>query len=207
MTRYSLIESIADKQSVNFQIERILRGHEPAMQTKLLDALELVKDAGTSGVAVGEWAAKIKQLYPDEDFSIVDLLKTAVREFGCCIKRLGDKRYGWSEEDDTALVTADPATRAAMSGQMQLAKITMDTMKELSEFTAEELGTAVADKTGMPAAVAIQYAQSVVDQFTGDTLSKVGNRYKIRSVKTKTASDHVTDLKDIMRRAGLSPDN
>lgn len=205
MPRYSLIESIADKQSVNFQIERALRAHEPAMQTKLLDALELVKAAGTTGVAVGEWAAKIKQLYPDEDFSIGELLKTAVREFGCCIKRLGDKRYGWTEEDDTTPVTADPATRAAMGGQMQIAKITMDAMKELGEFTAEELGAAVAGKTGMPTAVAIQYAQSVIDQFTGDTLSKVGNRYKIRAMKSKSSTDHVSDLKDIIRRAGLGP--
>ena len=204
MSRYSLTESIADKQSVNFQIERILRAHEPAMQTKLLDALELVKDAGTTGVAVADWAAKIKQLYPDEDFSVGELLKTAVKEFGCCVKRLGDKRYGWTEDDNTP-VTADPATRAAMGGQIQIAKITMDAMKELGEFTAEELGVSVAGKTGMPTAVAIQYAQSVIDQFTGDTLSKVGNRYKIRAMKSKSSTDHVTDLKDIIRRAGLGP--
>lgn len=205
MPKHPLLESIADKQSINFQIERALKAHDPAMQTKLLDALELVKDAGDAGIAVQDWAAKIRQLYPDEEFAIGDLLKTAVKEFGCCVKRLGDKRYGWTEDDDTSPVNADPATRAAMGGQMQIAKITMDAMKQLGEFTAEELGAAVARATGMPASVATQYAQSVIDQFAGDTLSKVGDRYKIRSVKTKTASDHVSDLKNILKNAGLGP--
>ena len=205
MPTHSLLESIADKPSINFQIERALKAHEPAMQTKLLDTLELVKDAGEAGIAVADWAAKIRQLYPDEEFSIGDLLKTAVKEFGCCVKRVGDKRYGWTEEDDTTPVDADPMTRAAMGGQMQIAKITMDAMKQLGEFTAEELGAAVARATGMPASVATQYAQSVIDQFAGDTLSKVGDRYKIRAVKTKTASDHVADLKNILKNAGLGP--
>ena len=201
-----LKESIADKPSINFQIERQLKKHDPAMQTRILDALEAVKNAGADGIAVADWANHIRSLYPDEDFSVGDLLKTVVGNFKCCVDRVGDKRYGWHEEDRDGGADVPQGVQQSIDAQMRVTKVAMTAMRELGEFTAVDLASAIAQKTGMPISSAIGFAQHIIKQFIGGTLATIGNdRYKIKSDRPKTADDQVNALKDLLKKSGLGP--
>lgn len=206
MSKRQVNESIADKPSINFQIERQLKKHDPETQTRILDALEAVKNAGEQGIAVADWANHIRTLYPDSDFSIGDLLKTVVANFKCCVDRVGDKRYGWHEEDRDGGADVPQGVQQSIDSQMRVTKIAMNAMKQLGEFTAVELASEIASKTGMPISSAIGFAQHIIKQFIGGTLATIGNdRYKVKSEKPKTADDQVNALKDLLRKSGLGP--
>jgi len=201
-----LRESISDRPSINFQIERELKKHAPAMQTRILDALEAVKDAGSDGISVKDWADRIRMLHPEDDTPVVDLLRTVVGKFGCCVQRLGDKRYGWVETDNEAGAAVPQGVQDAMGDQVRLTSIALKTMRELGEFTADELAAAVARKSGMPIPSAVAFAQHIIKQFIGGTLATIGNdRYKVKGEQKKNAADHVAGLKDLLRNAGLGP--
>lgn len=206
MPKHQVNESIADKQSVNFQIERQLKKHDPETQTRILDALEAVKNAGSSGISVQDWANHIRKLYPDGDFSVGDLLKTVVSNFKCCVERLGDKLYGWTEEDHDGGAEVPQGVQQTIDAQMRITKIAMNAMRELGEFTAVDLASEIARKTGMPISSAIGFAQHIIKQFIGGTLATIGNdRYKVKNEKPKTADDQVNALKDLLRKSGLGP--
>ena len=207
MVKHTLLESISDRPSINFQIERELKKHDPAMQTRILDALEAVKDAGPDGISVKDWAIRIRMLHPDEDHPVADLLRAVVGKFGCCIERLGDKRYGWVENDNEAGAAVPQGVQDAMGDQVRLTSIALKTIRELGEFTLVELASAIARKTGMPISSAVGFAQHIIKQFIGGTLATIGNdRYKVKSEQKKTSDEHVDDLKDLLRKSGLNPD-
>ena len=206
MTR-KLRESISDRPSINFQIERELKKHDPAMQTRILDALEAVKDAGPDGISVKDWASRIRMLHPDEDHPVADLLRAVVGKFTCCIERLGDKRYGWAENDNDAGAAVPQGVQDAMGDQVRLTSIALKTIRELGEFTLVELASAIARKTGMPISSAVGFAQHIIKQFIGGTLATIGNdRYKVKSEQQKKSDEHVDELKDLLRKSGLGPD-
>jgi len=203
-----LRESISDRPSINFQIERELKKHAPAMQTRILDALEAVKDAGDEGISVKEWADRIRMLHPDDDHPVADLLRAVVGKFGCCIERLGDKRYGWSEKDNDAGAAVPQGVQDAMGDQVRLTSIALKTIRELGEFTLVELASAIARKSGMPISSAVAFAQHIIKQFIGGTLATIGNdRYKVKGEEKKSAADHVAGLKDMLRKSGLGPED
>jgi len=207
MVRHTLLESISDRPSINFKIERELKKHDPAMQTRILDALEAVKDAGPDGITVKEWANRIRMLHPDEDHPVADLLRAVVGKFDCCIERLGDKRYGWAENDNDAGAAVPQGVQDAMGDQVRLTSIALKTVRELGEFTLVELASAIARKTGMPISSAVGFAQHIIKQFIGGTLATIGNdRYKVKAEQKKTSDEHVDDLKDLLRKSGLNPD-
>lgn len=204
MVKRTVTESISDRPSINFRIERELKKHDPAMQTRILDALEAVKDAGPDGISVKDWADAIKMLYPDDEHPVADLLRTVVGKFSCCIQRLGDKRYGWVENDNDAGAAVPQGVEDAMGDQVRLTSIALKTMRELGEFTVVELASAIARKSGMPISSAVGFAQHIIKQFIGGTLATIGNdRYKVKGEQKKTASDHVAGLKDLLRKSGL----
>jgi len=207
MRRKNVTESIADTPSMNHRIEQVLKGIAPAEQTKTLDALEAVKNAGAAGISPAAWANAVKSLYPDEDFSMSDLLKSTVRNFGFVIKRIGDKLYAWSEEDSTD-GDYDPETVAAVKSQIDLGKMAIQTMKDLGEFDKNDLGKAIASKTGMPIDAATEYADHVMNQFIGGMLEKIGaGRYRVKVDEPKSAEDHVEDLRKMLRNAGLGSED
>lgn len=207
MRRKTVTESIADTPSMNHRIERVLKGLAPADQTKTLDALEAVKNAGPSGISPAAWATAVKSLYPDEDFNMSELLKSTVRNFGFVIKRIGDKLYAWTEKDGGD-DSYDPETVAAVQDQIDLGKMAIRAMNDLEEFDKDELGRSIAAMTGMPLDAAVEYAEHVMGQFIGGMLEKVGlGRYRIKADDPKTPDDHVEDLKKLLKNAGLKPND
>lgn len=203
MKKRTLKESVADKAVVNKKIEKVLKNFSPAEQTRYLDALEAVKNAGPNGISPVDWGKAIVDLHPTNDYNLTELLKSTVKNFGFVVKRIGEKLYAWIESDDENL-NVDPATADAISKQLVLGKTAVRIMKELGEFSKEEFGNAIADHTGLPLAQAVFYAEHIMNQFMGGMIEKVGqDRYKVKIEEPKTSDDHINDLKKLLRNAGL----
>lgn len=197
-------ESVSDRPSINLRIERVLDTLDKETQTRVLDALEILKSAGASGLSVPDWAAKIKQIHSDQEFSMGDLLKMTVKSFPFAVKRIADKTYGWDDSDRSVKDDLSPEAQSVMQSQLSLAKVAMDAMQSLGTFTVRSLATEMQRATGYPATVLMQYAEHIINQFEGDTIEKVSaGEYRIKAKAQKTASDHVQALKDLMRRAGI----
>lgn len=197
-------ESIADHQETNIKIENVLKQFETYQQTQMLDALETVKNAGENGILASDWVKAVKRLHPEDNLNVVDLIKTVIRNFGFVIKRISDKTYKWVE--DVNSLNDDPEMMSMISGQVELGKIAVDSMKQLGEFSKEELGASIANKTGMPVTQAVSYADHVMQQFMGGMLEKVSaNRYKVKTEPVKTSLDYIEDLKALLKNAGLDP--
>lgn len=197
-------ESIADHQETNIKIENVLKQFETYQQTQMLDALETVKNAGENGILASDWVKAVKRLHPEDNLNVVDLIKTVIRNFGFVIKRISDKTYKWVEDINS--LNDDPEMMSMISGQVELGKIAVDSMKQLGEFSKEELGASIANKTGMPVTQAVSYADHVMQQFMGGMLEKVSaNRYKVKTEPVKTSLDYIEDLKALLKNAGLDP--
>lgn len=207
MTKRQLGESISDKASVNAEIEKLLKAYDPAEQTRILDALESLKNAGDAGLSPTEWADKVKELHPDGDFSMKDLLKGVVTKFKCCVQRAGDKLYVWNDED-RGLGDVDPIVAGAIKGQVQLASISMQIMKKLAEFTIPQLATEIHSRTGLPLSAATEFAEHLVNQFHGGMITPSGDgKFKINVEPKKTTDDHMDDLRNLLKNAGMKPND
>jgi hypothetical protein len=205
MSKHTIIESISDKPSINAQIEKLLAKHDPAAQTRLLDALEALKNAGPDGLSPTDWAAAVKLLHSEGDYSMKDLLTTAAKEFKCCVRRIGAGMYAW-DDSDRELGDLPPGLDAAMHGSIQLSDIGMKAMEELGEFTIGELAAKISAKTGMPQQQAAAFAEHLVQQFMGGTITSTGDgKFKVNVEQPKTSANHMDDLKSLLRNAGLGP--
>lgn len=194
-----LRENISLDPKINDKIEAALAAYPKAVQTQLLDALDALKMAGEQGLSPQEWAQKVAELHPD--VNMAELLKTAVKLLPFAIERIGDRRYGYREN---MLGGVDPMMAAAVRSQVKLAGMAMEAMKELGEFTQEDLADRIAGMTGMPAEHADAYAQHFIAQFLGGRVEAMGpDRYRVNMEPHKTAADHLQDLKDMIKRAGI----
>jgi hypothetical protein len=203
-SRNEVKESVSDRPSINLRIERVLNTLDKETQTRVLDALEILKSAGASGLSVSDWAAKIKQIHNDQEFSMSDLLKMTVKSFPFAVKRIADKTYGWDDSDRSVKNELSPEAQSVMQSQLSLAKVAMDAMQSLGTFTVSSLAMKMEDDTGYPIGILLDYAKHIIAQFEGDTIEKIStNEYRIKPKTQKNASDHVQALKDLMRRAGI----
>jgi len=194
-----LRENISLDPKINDKIEAALAAYPKAVQTQLLDALDALKMAGEAGLSPSEWAAKVSELHPG--VNMAELLKTAVKLLPFAIERIGDRRYGYREN---MLGGVDPMMAAAVRSQVKLAGMAMEAMAELGEFTTGDLADRIAGMTGMPAEQAQAYAEHFIAQFLGGRVTPMGDdRYRVNMDPHKSAADHVQDLKDMIKRAGI----
>ena len=132
-----------------------------------------------------------------------DLLKSMVQQFKCCVKRIGDKLYAW-DDSDSELGDLPPEMASAVRGQVHLASASMKIMKDLGEFTIPQLATAIHAGTGLPLAQSTEFADHLVQQFQGGIVTPVGGgRFEVVDEPTKTTNDHMDDLRNILKNAGL----
>src|SRR5574343_239347 len=201
-SKKSIKDSVADRPSTNIRIERLLSDRSKDEQIRILDALEIVKDRGPSGITVSEWADLVRQLHPEEDYSLKDLLRSVVKDFGCCVKRIGDKQYGW-DESDRDIAQVSPQMQQAVHGQIEMTSAAMALIREMKRFTKNELASRLASATGMPNQYAVMFADHVLSQFVGGTLKRVGpDTYEVIDEKKPTNQDSVDALKNIAKNAG-----
>lgn len=203
MNNKNIEESISDKPSVNAEIETVLKTFEPAEQTRVLDALEALKNAGDNGLSPTEWATKVKELHTENDFSMKDLLKGVVTKFKCCVQRAGDKLYVWNEEE-RGLGDVDPEVANAVRGQVQLTSTSMQLMRDMGEFTIPQLASQIHNRTGLPLSTATEFADHLVQQFHGGMITPIGDgKFRVNAEPKKTADDHMDDLRNMLKNAGL----
>jgi len=198
----SLKETISDKPGINAQIEKLLEKEPKEQQSLIIDALETLQNAGAGGLSPQDWAKKFKEIRPDGDYSVMDLLKKVVKTYTCCVKRVKAGLYVW-DDSDRGIDDVDPETRAAVGNQVKLGDMVMRVMKRGGDFTIDEIARHVAERTQMPQAQAQEYVKHIIDQFVGNTILSLGNgRYRVNVDKPATADDQIADMKKL---AGLGP--
>ena len=194
-----LRENVSHDPKINDQIEAAIAAFPKSVQTQLLDALDALKMAGEQGLSPQEWAAKVRELHPD--VNLAELLKATVKAFPFAVDRIGDRQYGYRED---ALGGIDAGTKAAMKSQVRLASEVMRAMEAMGEFSLDDIAQRIASMTGMPEEQAARYAEHVINQFQGGKIQMVGpDRYAVHGAERKSSEQHVQDLKDLIKRAGL----
>ena len=171
------------------------------------------------GIKVGEIAAcavkapayidGLAEFYEEMsvDYEYKELLKTVVSKFKCCVKRIGDKLYAW-DDSESNLGDVPHDVETAVRGQVHLASIGTKAMKDLGEFTIPQLATKIHNDTGLPLAQSTEFADHLVQQFIGGMVSAVGDgKFKVIEEPSKTSADHMDDLRNILKNAGLGSDN
>jgi NADH:ubiquinone oxidoreductase subunit E len=100
-----LTETISTDAVFNDHIERVLKKYEPARQTELIDALEIVQRHGTKGVTVLDWADAMHKMH-GTSVNLVEVLASIVDEFRFCVQVAGEKvrvadvtRLVWHEDE------------------------------------------------------------------------------------------------------------
>lgn len=198
-------ESISSKNSINVRIEQVLNNRDKASQTRLLDALDILQSAGPIGITINDWAAAISSIHEDQDFSMKELLQDVVKNFKFVVTRIADKRYAWDESDKDMNDDLNDVIKNSMKSNIQLSKIAFESMKSMPTFTPVQLGIDIAQKTGYPQPVTIAFADHIISQFIGDTILQVSpGTYKLNVKVNKNSNDHLNDLKDLIRRAGIN---
>ena len=176
-----LTESVADDPAMNAEIERRLAKHAPEEQTRILDCLEALKNAGATGLHVRDWFRAVTGLHPGIQAST---LATTAKEFDCCVKRIADKTYGWVEAHapEGNLDGIDPMMKMAVDGQVQMTYEVLDMMKQSGQFNTLAIAQRLNREKGIPLPMAQQFVDHVVNQFLGGgngSLKQVDrNRYR-----------------------------
>jgi len=95
----NLKETISEKPGINAQIEKLLEKEPREQQSLIIDALDTLKNAGAGGLSPQDWSKKFKEIRPDGDYSVMDLLKNVVKTFPMCVKRVKAGLYVWDDSD------------------------------------------------------------------------------------------------------------
>jgi hypothetical protein len=190
-------EAISNNPNINAQIEKVLNKFSHIDQTHILDALEILQDAGTNGVSPAQWAETMKKLYPGNDFSVMDTLKNTVKQFPFCVKRTGEKNYVWDD-------TIRPEVKDAVSSQVKMTYAGLELMKQLGTFTIDELATKLATRFQMPVELANKFADHLVHSTGSNSVAEIGDG-KFRVIQDKPVNDYSDQIADILRNAGLNP--
>jgi hypothetical protein len=189
-------ESISNNPNINAQIEKVLDGFSHIDQTHILDALEILQDAGQIGLSPTQWSESMKKLYPENDFSVIEILKTTVKQFPFCVKRTGDKNYIWSD-------TISPETKDAVSKQVKMTYAGLDLMKQLGTFTIADLATKLATRFQMPTELANKFADHLVHSTGSKNVIELGDG-KFRIVQDNQANDYSDQIANLLKNAGLT---
>ncbi len=198
-------ESISEKPHINTQIEKVLRTFPSEEQTHILDALELLQDAGEAGLSPKQWSDYMKQLYPTDSFSIMELLKSVVRKFPFCVRRAGEKHYVW-DDSDRGIDDIDPEFKAAVKKQVDLSFSIIKFMKQLGEFTVNEIAQKLSQSTGIPLDAITAQVEQVISAYSGTKLISLGNgRYRVKEERKSTADDEIENLKRLAGLPGMEP--
>jgi hypothetical protein len=187
-------ESVSDDNSINNEIEKLLQAFPADEQTRLIDALDLLKNAGKTGISVAEWVGQLRGLHPEAD--VATSLKSVAKTFTCCVKRVGHKRYGWIETpvERPGIDDVDPATRAAVSAQVGLTYDALAAMRAMGEFGKDDLLNWLAGR-GLRGHHAAMYADHLVVQF-GAVPAGPG-RYRIPAEEPTTNAGSMDFLRSL----------
>jgi hypothetical protein len=193
-----LNESIGDTPEINAEIERRLLLIASDLRTPVLDALEIIKDAGKP-ISLSDWATKVREMYSDNDMPMAEILKTAVKEFPIVISKVAPKIYQWQIVRTYHDEPIDDETTSSMGDQINLTQDALNIMKKFGSFTIDELKRRLSAEVHLPPMVISAFVEHLLQNFSG-MLIKSGDRYSIKTETPLSRTDTMQQFRDIVTK-------
>jgi hypothetical protein len=189
-----LMETVADEPEVNAEIERRLNSVPREMRTLILDALEVLKDAGPQGLAPIDWAKQVRNIHGDTSIQMKPILSLIVKEFPNVVVKLQPKVYAWRVlKASRGVDNFDERTTEALHQQVELTSIVLDLMRRMDSFTAKSLATVISGNSRIQPDVALRLVNHYLETFSS-MLIKNGDRYKMKPEEQTNAMDLLRSL-------------
>lgn len=160
-----IVETITDDFVLNNEIEEKLAHYSGDDKNKLLDGLEIIYNAGPSGIAVREWVPAMKSVWSDiNNEEAKRIFKLILGEFTSLITR-NEGQYIWTRPShtDDEIDANDPTTQMAKV-QIQATFRIQQLMKEANRFTPDAIARQFVQEFPVPTAMAQMMVQHTIDQ-------------------------------------------
>lgn len=214
-------EAVGDDIAMNNRINAVLETLPEEDRQMVLYGIDLIKDAGPTGMSGGEWGAQMRNLYFSDpvqtgsptkrdvtSFSaeyLGRIMRTILNDFGFCVRR-ENGYYVWStpSADDSDV---DPNLRAVAGLQIEIVYRVLDEMKRMGRFTQRDIMMILATM-GLDPAMARTFAEHILQQFQSSIVAD-GDGYRFIEKAKPTAADHMNRWRDLAARGGdpdTSPD-
>lgn len=208
-----LNESVADDEAINLIIERELAALPAVEQSKYIDALEVLKNAGTMGLDGRAWVAAYRNLRDDAD-APKTVAACAHMFFELVVRKTGSK-YVWSEsigdapEDYQDDPIHDPAIQAAVSGQVNLTYELLAYCRQMETVNIRSLSRIVSNRVpSMDATMAQQVALNFLDAHRGMFKSIGNDEFEVHDLdarQPKGSTNYSQMFRDIANGASNQP--
>jgi hypothetical protein len=211
-----LFGTISEDPALNTEIESRLLNFEPTMRTILLDALEVLKNAGEAGYNQEDWHTALQEMDPTtSERDIVFAINASIRSFDCCVRSLSVRPvYVWYEslagvavEDDGSMSNEE---KNAIGTQVALAHRLMSIAQKLKTFTRNQLAAA-GQQAGLSRMMIDAYIDHFIQQFAGTVFKQnADGSYTVTGIAAPQSSDagaerHLSIWRDMAARAGDLP--
>ena len=163
-----IVETITGDLALNHEIETILNTLPKEDASLVLDGLEIIQQAGPSGVSIATWVSHMRFMWPDNKVSNNDALrrifKLMLEKFDHLITR-DDGVYIWHEARHTEgdIDLTSPLAQMAKA-QIEYTGRIMELMREMQTFTATDLMARFSHDSHLPVEIAGPLVQHVIDQ-------------------------------------------
>ena len=181
-----LEESVSDDPAINQLIDQNLAHLDVPEQSKYLDALEALQNAGRTGMTGQQWMAAYRAVRgTNEDDT--DVVKTCARLFmGTTIEKVG-LNYVWnidgvSYQDDAE--TPDPLS-AAVGGHVDLTYELLAYCRTMETVNIRSLSRIVSNRTRMDPTSAQQIALNFLDAHRGMFTSIGDGEYEVNDLDAR----------------------
>lgn len=159
-----LTENVADLPATNDLINNAVNALPAEQQSRYLDALDVLKLAGRSGLAGGEWVTKYREFQPDDQDAKATVMAVASMFNKLVIEKI-DMRWRWIIEGAAGI---NQGLRGAMEDHVSVSSVVMATARRMGIVT---LG-------GLARTVSVQLKMSL-DAAHMSVLTVVGNNPKM----------------------------
>lgn len=189
----------------------------PTMEERQMvqDALEVICQAGPTGITSNAWARKMKDMHPsmgkDE---MVLVMRAVVSHFKFCVSRTNREDetivYQWvapmqaGEEEPVAEPTPEPLDMndpltAAAHMQITLTSHVFDIMKAMGRFDPDDVAAQVAEQTGAELPIARMIVQHVIDQLRSQIkFNPEDGTYTHEEPRQDTVADHLAKFRSML---------
>jgi hypothetical protein len=199
-----LNESITDDPALNSEIERRLDALPSDIRTPVLDALDVLYNAGHP-LTLQDWAETIRQINGDPDMPMKDVLKTTVTQFPICVSKTAPGTYEWKVVQSSDSEDIDPQTAMALHSHVGITQAALQVMRHLGSFTVDELKAALSRAIHAPPQVVDEFVNHLMTTF-GSMLDQQGNRYTLKIDPIQTRDMTMQNLRNLANRPGQPPD-
>jgi hypothetical protein len=197
-----IVESITDSDTLNHEIEEKLAHFQSEDRTKILDGMEIVHNAGATGVNIKSWSQNMRVIWaqmPKDELQRIFKLMTGT--FGDLIHRGEDGVYRFAmpmvaahqPHDHGEVDMTDPMAQLA-SAQIHYTGFAHQLMRTLGNFTPEEITHRLAAGTGMPEQIAGQFVDHCITMSAATVKPNGDGTYHWQEPVKKTGLSFLRDL-------------